>query len=429
MPLLDRDYLADATGSEDFRDEKLYRNAYLASVFSAVQDEIGAFLKWQPALSYHQAEVGNTTLVSEGIYTGRYDIELKNKPLTSDLAVDAILSLQLTYPLALAVPTQVSLQFCSLFRHTGQLYSLAPGAVEALAGVSFGYGGPNPSVYAAGYLATYYAGMATGIDDPTPNGGGSGATFQAFVYQGIVTGITVLTPGSGYTNAPVLVISNPPLSTGTAQAGGFNSITLKNTDTAQDQFYTNDQITITGGTGINQIATIVNYNAFTKVATIQAPWATQPDATSTYLIAVPVTNNSGSGAYAVANLDDTGAVVSATIIAQGQGYFAAPAVTVSTKTSFNARPLLEDIREAAVLLARERIAFDNARNLNPNNPMSGFLVSQTSADASERYALTIRESSQSGTILGVGAGTPMGQEAQRKLSKHIKQRTPAFLGR
>lgn len=347
MALLSRDLLADATNNEDFRESELYGDAYLGYVFQSVQDEIGSFLKWKPALAQRVGEVGMTTLLDSGVYAGRYDIELKNKPLLTDDATTAIQSLQITYPIALATPSQASLSFCSIFKHIGQLYTLAPGAVEALLGVDFGYGTTRPSVYGTGYIATYYSGFATGVNDPVPNGGGSGATFAPVMNSGQVIGITVTAPGSGYTNAPILVI------------------------------------TPTG---------------------------------------------SGSGCFAFTQIAG-GQVTGVTVTATGQSYLTPPLVTISTAPSFNARLLHEDIRTAAILLTRERLAFDNARNLNPNNPMGGFLLSQKSADADERYAFQIRESSQSGKIVGIGAGTPMSQDAERKLSKHVKQRTPALLGR
>jgi len=73
--------------------------------------------------------------------------------------------------------------------------------------------------------------------------------------------------------------------TGTAQAGGTNTITLAAAgSSAVDDFYLGMPIRITGGTGSGQSSMIVDYNGTTKVATVLTNWTTQPTATSTYSI-------------------------------------------------------------------------------------------------------------------------------------------------
>jgi|DEB0MinimDraft_10_1074344.scaffolds.fasta_scaffold00388_20 hypothetical protein len=71
--------------------------------------------------------------------------------------------------------------------------------------------------------------------------------------------------------------------TGTAQAGGANTITLKaatsyTTDDAPNGMF----IQITGGTGSGQVRHVEDYVAATKVLTVFPAWTTQPDATSQY---------------------------------------------------------------------------------------------------------------------------------------------------
>lgn len=72
---------------------------------------------------------------------------------------------------------------------------------------------------------------------------------------------------------------------GTAQAGGQVTITLDAGASGTDQAYLGMVIRLTAGTGNGQIRQIIDYNGTTKVATVNHPWATQPDATSQFRIA------------------------------------------------------------------------------------------------------------------------------------------------
>ena len=71
---------------------------------------------------------------------------------------------------------------------------------------------------------------------------------------------------------------------GTASAGGLNTITLAIGAPAFPSMYTGNTITLTGGAGSGQSRTIAGYEANTRVATVSSNWATTPDATSTYRI-------------------------------------------------------------------------------------------------------------------------------------------------
>jgi hypothetical protein len=81
----------------------------------------------------------------------------------------------------------------------------------------------------------------------------------------------------------------PATTTGTAQAGGANTITLATTASTRTDLYKNLVITITGGTGSGQTKTISSYVGSTQVATVSSAWSTVPDNTSTYSIAGPGT--------------------------------------------------------------------------------------------------------------------------------------------
>ncbi len=70
----------------------------------------------------------------------------------------------------------------------------------------------------------------------------------------------------------------------TAQAGASTTVTLDASASATTDFYKGSLVYLTGGTGAGQARFITAYNGTTKVATVGAAWATNPDATSTFAI-------------------------------------------------------------------------------------------------------------------------------------------------
>ena len=74
------------------------------------------------------------------------------------------------------------------------------------------------------------------------------------------------------------------LRSGTAQAGAAKTITLDAGASATDNLYNGATIQIVGGTGAGQTNAIADYVGATKVATVAKTWATNPDATSTFVI-------------------------------------------------------------------------------------------------------------------------------------------------
>lgn len=78
------------------------------------------------------------------------------------------------------------------------------------------------------------------------------------------------------------------LETGTAQAGGTNTITLNSGASTYDNYYNSMAVTITGGTGSGQTANVISYNGTTKVATVDANWSTQPTSSSVYSLGIPL---------------------------------------------------------------------------------------------------------------------------------------------
>lgn len=74
-----------------------------------------------------------------------------------------------------------------------------------------------------------------------------------------------------------------PIRSNTAQAGAATTITLDASADANNNFYNNALILLTGGTGAGQARFISAYNGTTKVATV-ATWVTNPDNTTTFAI-------------------------------------------------------------------------------------------------------------------------------------------------
>jgi len=72
------------------------------------------------------------------------------------------------------------------------------------------------------------------------------------------------------------------LSGATAQAATASTITLAATESATDDTHTQNIITIVSGTGAGQTRLIIEYVGATRVATVDRPWITQPNATSIY---------------------------------------------------------------------------------------------------------------------------------------------------
>lgn len=87
----------------------------------------------------------------------------------------------------------------------------------------------------------------------------------------------------------------------TAQAGGGTSITLDASASATTDYYKNDLIYITGGTGVGQSRFCTAYNGTTKVATVNSAWATNPDNTSTFAI-IPFDSIPGATAPSAATV-------------------------------------------------------------------------------------------------------------------------------
>jgi len=109
-----------------------------------------------------------------------------------------------------------------------------------------------------------------------------------------------------------------------AQAGAAGQITLAAGESAVNDFFKGQLITITAGTGKGQSRACYGYTGSSKVALVRPNWATAPDATSWYAI-----GNLGSAVIAAIEDIDFTATMLTSLDA------ATPSVTVSDKTGFS----------------------------------------------------------------------------------------------
>jgi hypothetical protein len=109
-------------------------------------------------------------------------------------------------------------------------------------------------------------------------GSGTGQLdFTSGVVKANVTQFSGTTSKWG-TNAP------GDLHTGTAQAGGSDTITLASGASATNDLYRGCCIAVISGTGAGQARVVVTYVGSTKVATVDGAWTTNPDSSSVYAV-------------------------------------------------------------------------------------------------------------------------------------------------
>lgn len=106
-------------------------------------------------------------------------------------------------------------------------------------------------------------------------------------------------------NAVTSLTGNVPANvsnSGTAQAGGASTLTLATSASTTGDFYKDQVLHLTGGTGAGQSCRISTYSVG-RVATCSAAWATTPDGTTTYTVvadgpvSATVSGNVTVGAY------------------------------------------------------------------------------------------------------------------------------------
>lgn len=194
-------------------------------------------------------------------------------------------------------------------RVTANTDQLAGQTVTAAAGVTFPASVASPTNITAGTITTVTnltnaptAGDLTATMKASVTTAATAATPTAAAVTGAVGSVTGNVGGSvvgsvGSVTAGVTVATNNDKTgyaltaleslithSGTAQAGGSNSITLAAGASATDGLHVGNLIKIYGGTGAGQTRTISAYIGATKVATVGRAWAITPDSSSTYAV-------------------------------------------------------------------------------------------------------------------------------------------------
>lgn len=114
------------------------------------------------------------------------------------------------------------------------------------------------------------------------------------VWDEVLSGATHNVSGSA--GRRLREITNSVVTSGTAQAGSTNTITLASGASSTDGTYDPAIVRISGGTGSGQSRLIIHYTGSTRVAVVDRDWRTAPDSTSEYeIIASPnlISTNEG----------------------------------------------------------------------------------------------------------------------------------------
>lgn len=106
-------------------------------------------------------------------------------------------------------------------------------------------------------------------------------TLVDLVWDEVLTGATHNVANSS--GRRLRTASGGQLDSGTAAAGGSDTITLATSASTTAGLYVGCAIVIDGGTGAGQARHIIGYTAG-RVATVARPWTTAPDGTSTYVL-------------------------------------------------------------------------------------------------------------------------------------------------
>lgn len=166
MAILDAATLATLANRPALADPNAYDPAYIAGVISDVASTISSFLQYDPVLQVVTAEEGPAELDGSGYYQSLYRLQTKVAPFIPGTAAAIFSSLTLNYARSVSVSVPINLAYVTVRHKYGRAF-LAPGALTAIAGLSFDYGWSSGSMQVIGYTASYIAGFSTGIADPT----------------------------------------------------------------------------------------------------------------------------------------------------------------------------------------------------------------------------------------------------------------------
>lgn len=132
-------------------------------------------------------------------------------------------------------------------------------------------------------------GKLTGIQTNGSSGSVGDTKSWEFICKAVNNSGTVTLKSLDYEGSSVIYktslrnIGNVHL-TGTAQAGGANTMTLDGAAPMIDTWFNHCYITILSGTGAGQSRLIIDYVGSTQVATVNSNWSVTPDNTSVYAI-------------------------------------------------------------------------------------------------------------------------------------------------
>jgi len=174
------------------------------------------------------------------------------------------------------------------------------GAPFTLAGspVISAYPGNSTTQLTAGITLSVDFDSVTGLNNvrvvaTTGNGYATATNYKLVITTGTVNSVSVVGEVIGSFSIENRVINRAKfdpdtglqsLRSNTAQAGAASTITLDTGASSVDDFYNGGSILTTGGTGAGQFRIIVDYVGSTRVATVDAAWATNPDSTTTFAI-------------------------------------------------------------------------------------------------------------------------------------------------
>lgn len=139
---------------------------YINGVIADATSEVVSYLGYDPVLQVVTGEEGYIERDSSGIYRGLYRLQTKVAPFIPGTAAQVFSSLQLLFARATLVTAPADLTYVTLEHPYGRAF-LSPGAMQFLQGVSLETDGPFGSFKATSYQASYVAGWATSINDPT----------------------------------------------------------------------------------------------------------------------------------------------------------------------------------------------------------------------------------------------------------------------
>lgn len=146
---------------------------------------------------------------------------------------------------------------------------------------------------------TYLTNTATILDATIDLTTGNTVLFLANVRGDFPVGASI----TGTKSGSVATIDRYEHRSGTANAGGANSITFAADAIGTSSWYLGNTVYIVSGSGVGQSGVIAQYNGTTKVANVVSNWTTQPTSNSRYSIGTHAVERVGciAGTFVIPN--------------------------------------------------------------------------------------------------------------------------------